>query len=115
MGLADRILLVIGSDFGRTNFINETNGKDHWPIGSYILMEQGAPWGDRVIGKTDDFILPALSIPRLCVRAPQALMTPHHIHASIRDYLGLTQFATEAGFDTNVGIPLPLFEPFLST
>ena len=40
LGLADRILLVIGSDFGRTNFINETNGKDHWPIGSYILMEQ---------------------------------------------------------------------------
>ena len=49
LGLADRILLVIGSDFGRTNFINETNGKDHWPIGSYILMEQGAPWGDRAL------------------------------------------------------------------
>ena len=42
LGLADRILLVVGSDFGRTNMYNDGNGKDHWPIGSYMLMEQGA-------------------------------------------------------------------------
>lgn len=116
LGLADRILLVIGSDFGRTNFINETNGKDHWPIGSYILMEQGAPWGDRVIGKTDDLhFARAINPETLRESNTGIVMTPHHIHASIRDYLGLTQFATEAGFDNNVGIPLPLFDPFLST
>ena len=116
LGLADRILLVIGSDFGRTNFINETNGKDHWPIGSYMLMEQGAPWGDRVIGKTDELHFARAINPETLRESTKGMvMTPHHIHASIRDYLGLTQFATEAGFDTNVGIPLPLFDPFLST
>ena len=116
LGLADRILLVIGSDFGRTNFINETNGKDHWPIGSYILMEQGAPWGDRVIGKTDDLhFARAINPETLRESNTGIVMTPHHIHASIRDYLGLTQFANEAGFDTGVGSPLPLFDPFLST
>ncbi len=116
LGLADRILLVIGSDFGRTNFINETNGKDHWPIGSYILMEQGAPWGDRVIGATDDLhFARAINPETLRESTTGIVMTPHHIHASIRDYLGLTQFANEAGFDTNVGVPLPLFDPFLST
>ena len=54
LGLADRILLVVGSDFSRTNFYNDGNGKDHWPIGSYMLMEQGAPWGNRVVGLTDE-------------------------------------------------------------
>lgn len=116
LGLADRILLVIGSDFGRTNFINETNGKDHWPIGSYILMEQGAPWGDRVIGKTDELhFARAINPETLRESTTGIVLTPHHIHTSIRDYLGLTQFATEAGFGTTVGSPLPLFDPFLST
>ena len=116
LGLADRILLVIGSDFGRTNFINETNGKDHWPIGSYILMEQGAPWGGRVIGKTDELhFARAINPETLRESATGIVMTPHHIHASIRDYLGLTQFAAEAGFDSTTGNPLPLFDPFLST
>lgn len=116
LGLADRILLVIGSDFGRTNFINETNGKDHWPIGSYILMEQGAPWGDRVIGKTDELhFARAINPETLRESTSGVVMTPNHIHAAIRDYLGLTQFATEAGFNTAVGQPLPLFDSFLST
>ena len=30
-GVADRMVVVIGSDFGRTNFCNSENGKDHWP------------------------------------------------------------------------------------
>ncbi|MBT5153266.1 MAG: DUF1501 domain-containing protein, partial [Gammaproteobacteria bacterium] len=33
-GLADRITLLIGSDFGRTPNYNSDMGKDHWPIGS---------------------------------------------------------------------------------
>ena len=38
-GVANRMVVVIGSDFGRTNFYNSAEGKDHWPIGSYIVME----------------------------------------------------------------------------
>ena len=34
-GVADRLVVVMGSDFGRTNFYNSRAGKDHWPIGSY--------------------------------------------------------------------------------
>ena len=39
-GVADRLVVVMGSDFGRTNFYNSQNGKDHWPIGSYVVMEK---------------------------------------------------------------------------
>ena len=45
-----RIVLVVGSDFGRTNFYNEGEGKDHWPISSYLLWNGMRPgvialWG----------------------------------------------------------------------
>ena len=37
-GVADRMVVVMGSDFGRTNFYNADDGKDHWPIGSFVIM-----------------------------------------------------------------------------
>ena len=52
-GLADRLVVVMGSDFGRTNFYNAANGKDHWPYGSYIIMEKNQRWTGRVVGETD--------------------------------------------------------------
>ena len=116
LGLADRVLLVIGSDFGRTNFINEGNGKDHWPIGSYMIMEQGAPWGDRVVGKTDELhFARAIDAETLRESSNGVIMTPNHIHAALRDYLGLSQFANDAGFGSTGVEVLPLFDPFLSS
>ena len=52
-GVADRLMVAIGSDFGRTNHYNAEGGKDHWPIGSYVVMEKNQPWTNRVVGETD--------------------------------------------------------------
>jgi len=41
--LADRLVVVLGSDFGRSPFYNAEAGKDHWPIGSYVVMEKMHP------------------------------------------------------------------------
>ena len=59
-GVADRLVVVMGSDFGRTNFYNAQSGKDHWPIGSFIIMEKNQTWTNRVVGETDElhFALP---------------------------------------------------------
>ncbi len=116
MGLADRILLVIGSDFSRTNFYNDGNGKDHWPIGSYMLIEQGAPWGNRVVGLTDDLHFARPINPKtLQEDASGLLLTPAHVHQSIRQYLGLETFAA----DLQLGLPdkgtLPLFDAFIAS
>jgi hypothetical protein len=54
MGIADRLYVLIGSDFGRTPFYNNSNGKDHWPVGSAILMKKGVPWTNRVVGLSDE-------------------------------------------------------------
>ncbi len=54
-GLADRLTVVIGSDFGRTPHYNADNGKDHWPIGSFIVMERNASWTNRAVGDPHPF------------------------------------------------------------
>ena len=98
LGLADRILLVVGSDFGRTNMYNDGNGKDHWPIGSYMLMEQGARWGNRVVGASDELHFPRAIDPKtLRISQSGTILTPAHIHRAVQKYLGMNDFATANG------------------
>ncbi|MCA9489923.1 MAG: DUF1501 domain-containing protein [Myxococcales bacterium] len=51
--LADETLVVVMSEMGRTPNINGTNGKDHWPYTSAMLIGPGVT-GDRVVGGFDD-------------------------------------------------------------
>ena len=98
LGLADRILLVVGSDFGRTNMYNDGNGKDHWPIGSYMLMEQGARWGNRVVGASDALHFPLKINPNsLDVSDSGIIITPAHVHRAVQNYLGIDDFAAANG------------------
>ena len=98
LGLADRILLVVGSDFGRTNMYNDGNGKDHWNIGSYMLMEQGARWGNRVVGASDELHFARSINPNsLEVSDSGIIITPAHIHRAVQQYLGLDDFAAQKG------------------
>ena len=115
-GLADRILLVVGSDFGRTNHYNDGNGKDHWPIGSYMVMERGAAWGDRVVGLSDELHF-AQPINSATLKADRSgvIPTPAHVHQAIREYLDLADFAEERGLGLNGIESLPFFDPFLSS
>ena len=116
LGISDRIVLVIGSDFSRTNFYNDGNGKDHWPIGSYIVMEQGAPWGDRVVGLTDELHFAKAIDPETLKESPRGvLMTPSHIHKALRTYLGLDLYASDMGFGLSGVESLPLFDPFMAS
>ena len=116
LGVADRILLVIGSDFGRTNYYNDGAGKDHWPVGSYILMEKNAPWGNRVVGRTDALHFAQRIDPAtLKDSRTGVLITPAHVHKAIQEYLGLDQYAQELGFALRDTESLPLFDPALQT
>jgi hypothetical protein len=116
LGIAERIVLVVGSDFGRTNFYNEGEGKDHWPIGSYLIMERNAPWGDRVVGLTDELHF-GLPINQETLKADRngVIMTPAHVHKALWEYLGLETFATDRGLTLPDAERLPLFDPFVSS
>ena len=51
-GISDRVIYVIGSEFGRTPGYNGGNGKDHWSVSSMMFMGPGIT-GGRVIGSTN--------------------------------------------------------------
>ena len=90
-GVADRMVVVIGSDFGRTNFYNGGDGKDHWPIGSYIIMEKNQGWTNRVVGETDELHFAYNIDPSTLHRDDQngTILYPKHIHKALRSYLGI--------------------------
>ena len=90
-GVADRLVVVIGSDFGRTNLYNSQSGKDHWPYGSYIIMEKNQTWTNRMVGVTDELHFPYRIDPHNLLRNDMGgtLIYPKHVHKALRRYLGI--------------------------
>ncbi|MCS5630870.1 MAG: DUF1501 domain-containing protein [Pirellulaceae bacterium] len=52
-GLLESTIVVWGGEFGRTPWLNSTNGRDHWPHGFTIGLGGGGIQGGRVIGETN--------------------------------------------------------------
>ena len=102
-GVANRMVVVIGSDFGRTNFYNSVNGKDHWPIGSYVVMEKNRSWTGRAVGETDGLHF-AYKIDPTTLRRDDTYGTiiyPKHVHKALRRYLGIENSAGTRRFPFN--------------
>ncbi len=70
-GYADRLTVVVGSDFARTPEYNSQQGKDHWPIGSVMVMQKAPSWGSRTVGLTDA-VQNAIAIDPVSLQLPQA-------------------------------------------
>ncbi len=51
--LAEETVVVVMSEMGRTPLINSTDGRDHWPYTSVLLMGPGLTT-DRVVGSFND-------------------------------------------------------------
>ena len=96
-GVANRMVLVLGSDFGRTNFYNSVDGKDHWPIGSYVIMEKNRSWTGRAVGETDGLHFAYKMNPTTLRRDDTygTIIYPKHVHKALRRYLGV-QYSTGA-------------------
>jgi hypothetical protein len=91
-GIADRLCVLMCSDFGRTPQYNGNGGKDHWSITSMIAMGAGIP-GNRVVGKTTDGhdAIPLDPITKMpAADASQGVrITPAHVHRGLRRLLGI--------------------------
>ncbi len=102
LGIADKLVVLVSSDFGRTPWYNDGNGKDHWPIGSAIFMQQGAPWGNRVVGVTDGGHN-ALPINPLTLAVDTSssgvVIQPKHIHQGMRQLAGIDTSDVAERFD----------------
>ena len=103
--LQDRVTVIVGSDFGRTPFYNDGNGKDHWNVISIMAMGAGVR-GNRVIGGTNDHV-EALSInPQSLQLDPNGVtLTPEHIHVALRRM---------AGIDSNLNSQFGIAESYIN-
>lgn len=52
--LLDQTTIVVMSEMGRTPKLNSSNGKDHWPYTSALLVGGGIK-GGQVVGATDEY------------------------------------------------------------
>ena len=109
-GLADRLVIIMGSDFGRTNKYNDQAGKDHWPITSAMFW--GAPrylQGNRVIGSTDaNHRSIALDPQTLSPNSNGVRMEPQDIHRAMRRLFDVDSSSYNDQF-TMRGRDLPIF------
>ena len=99
-GIADRLVVVMGSDFGRTNRYNAAGGKDHWPIGSVVVMQNNQPWTNRAVGETDALHY-ARKIDPATLRPDDARgvrIRPAHVHQALRAHLGIDETPAGARF-----------------
>lgn len=105
-GFADKLVVTLGSDFGRRPFYNTSGGKDHWPIGSAIIIKQGASWGNRVVGATDA-MHNALRINPQSLLADNSsagiLLEPKHLQQGFRQLAGIENSALAQRFPLQAG------------
>ncbi len=111
LGIAERLTVMVASDFSRTPKYNSKKGKDHWPIGSTLFMQKDAPWANRVIGQTDENhqalkINPQSFMPD---EASGIEITPKHVMQAARSLLGIEQHENAFGFGLDVHTPIDLF------
>lgn len=102
MGIDNRIMVRVHSDFGRTP-MNGGNGCDHWgPGGTNVIMERNAPWAGRTFGATGPRYQPVLINPATgavdSVNGKQ--INPRHVHTALRNYLAIN--TTDPRFDLKV-------------
>lgn len=99
-GKLDTTLIVLYSDFGRTPKVNNTNGRDHWPVGGAVMIGGGIA-GGRAVGGTDGNML-AQSIDKVTglVDSAGEQINPTHLGGSVLEltlgaaYLDRRQYLT---------------------
>jgi hypothetical protein len=99
LGVADRVNIVIGSDFGRSTYYanqeDPDSGKDHHSVTSWMTMlwGSGVENGIRVVGETTDAVV-ARGLAADLTPMPEGqgiVPTPAVIHKELRRLAGLTE------------------------
>jgi Protein of unknown function (DUF1501) len=113
-GVADKLVVLLSSDFGRSPGYNGNAGKDHWSVSSMIAVGSGIP-GERVVGRTSDghTLIPlertTLTEPA-AVEADGVRIEPMHVHRAMRKILDVEGSDLDRAFP--LGTPeddLPIF------
>jgi uncharacterized protein (DUF1501 family) len=110
--IRDKVVIAVGSDFGRTPRYNGTNGKDHWSITSMMFLGAGIT-GNRVIGGSTHEHVPyrvdPSSLETLDVDGPGIRVTPEHVHRSLRRLADIHEHEFSLMNPLNGADDIPLF------
>ena len=91
-GVADDIVVMMGSDFARGPGFNgegQYSGKDHWSITSAMFMGRGVG-KNRVVGATtDDQLARGVDPKSLAVTDGGRVLKPETIHLALRKLAGV--------------------------
>lgn len=101
--IRDKLVIIAQSEMGRTPNYNNGNGKDHWSIGSIMMLGAGIQ-GDRVIGQTDEkqFAVP-LDPKTLALNTDQGIrIRPEHIHQALRQFAGIHEHPHSQKFSLGI-------------
>ena len=92
-GIANDLIIVMASDFGRTNKYNNDDGKDHWSHTSMMVYgPNNLINGNRVVGGTDDMQRSRLLNPQTLNFDNNGIeLTPEYIHQALRGLAGINQ------------------------
>lgn len=109
-GLGDRLVILMQSDFGRTNKYNADLGKDHWPITSAMYWGASRYFeGNRVIGSTDaNHRAISVDPQTLASNSNGVRIEPQDIHRSMRRMFDVESSSTAADFAIP-GRDMPIF------
>jgi uncharacterized protein (DUF1501 family) len=110
-GILDRTVIMMGSDFGRTPYYNDGNGKDHWNITSMMFMGAGVP-GGRLIGASDGSFKAKSVNPSSLATVDDAAagkrIETKHVHRALRRLAKIERHPFSDQFPL-VGEDMPLF------
>lgn len=115
LGLADRLVVYITTDVGRTPHYNSNGGKDHLQIASGMFMKKNAPWGNRVVGASAEHHQ-ALAINPQTLELDEngIILRPKHILQAYRKLAGIDQLSFVQDFELDAE-EVDIFNPSKST
>ncbi len=116
-GIADKVTLVVNSEFSRTPYYNAEGGKDHWPLGSMIILKKGASWTNRVVGRTDE-VQNGVKINPTTLQIDEtngALIYPKDVYQALRKHFGIADHNLMQQFDLKTEHEFDFFNPNFST
>lgn len=103
MGIADRVVVHVTSDVGRTPYYNANDGKDHWSLGSSLIMMKNQPWTNRVVGLSGPEHQKVNIHPEtLLENASGVRLQTAHVHRALRTVLGIAAEPLALKFDLKV-------------
>jgi len=86
-------------------------------VGSAIIMERGAPWGNRMVGLTDEAQNVIPINPTTMQPDPNSgkIIYPKHVMQSLREYMGVADHSLAQPFKFNNAESFNFFNADVST